>query len=94
MELLFLISVLLATQWTTAQPTVSNAPEINIDKLLGLIGGVVNEGIKLHFPQQKTEGGNNGDTGGGPYSKGQSGGPPIVGVSKYDIIDLKFQKPN
>ncbi|KRK03053.1 uncharacterized protein Dyak_GE27751, isoform B [Drosophila yakuba] len=82
--------------WTTAYPTFSNAPQINLDKLMGGIFDVVNAGINLHFPQQKSESGKDGDRlhGGGSYSKGQSGGPPIIGVSKYDIIDLKSPKPN
>ncbi|XP_039494550.1 uncharacterized protein LOC120453775 [Drosophila santomea] len=99
MELLkYLICVLLATQWTTAYPTFSNLPQINLDKLMGNIVDVVNAGINLHLQtQHKSESGKDGDRlyGGDSYSKGQSGGgPPIIGVSKYDIIDLKSTKPN
>ncbi|XP_032578289.1 uncharacterized protein LOC116801626 [Drosophila sechellia] len=89
MELLKgLICLLLAIQWTTAHPTFSDSPEPNFSRLFGYIGGIVNEGIRLHYPQQQSEGGQFGE---GPYGGGeeQSTGLPIVGASKYDIIDLK-----
>lgn len=84
-----LICVLLAIQWAVAHPTFSDSPEPNLNRLFGYIGGIVNEGIRLHYPQHQSEGGQY-DEGPCGRDEGQSAGlPPSVGVSKYDIIDLK-----
>jgi len=66
---------------TSGHPTFSDSPEPNLNRLFGYIGGIVNEGIRLHYQYDE-----------GPCSggEGQSAGlPPSVAVSKYDIIDLK-----
>nr|DAA03892.1 TPA_inf: HDC12400 [Drosophila melanogaster] len=56
MELLkCLICVLLAIQWAVAHPTFSDSPEPNLNRLFGYIGGIVNEGIRLHYPQHQSE---------------------------------------
>ncbi|KAH8357253.1 hypothetical protein KR084_012509, partial [Drosophila pseudotakahashii] len=90
-----LIFVLWGIQLCNTLPTFFNGSQgVNLDRLFGFIGNVVNEGIKLHG-KQSDNGNNGGDPYvGGPYGGGKNDGRPTVGVSKYDIIDLKIRPKN
>nr|XP_044250091.1 LOW QUALITY PROTEIN: uncharacterized protein LOC123003031 [Drosophila takahashii] len=90
-----LICVLWGFQLCNTLPTFFDGSQgVNLDKLFGFISDVVNEGIKLHrgYGQQS----DNGNYGGDPYwrSTGKNDGRPTVGVSKYEIIDLKIKPKN